>query len=106
MIDFLEIILFLLAVLVFGFCFYQQGKRDAHSQARLDLLESIICDQDKLNGQQLIWNETMRATVNAMAMQECQRRMWTPDDLVFLHREIKKIDNAEHEPERIARERN
>ncbi len=138
MLDFLEIILILTAVVIFGFCIYQQGKRDAHSQARLDVLESmmitledttdrnwlhrikaevhsdkrldllqsIMCDQDKLNGQQIIWNETMRATVNAMAVQECQRRMFTPSDVRLLYSLMRDIDAHEHEPERIAREGN
>ncbi len=103
MIDFLEIAFMLLAVLVFGSCLYWQGKRDAHSQARFDVLESIMCDQDKLNGEQLTWNQTMRATVNAMAVQECQRRMFTAGDVEFLYQQMRLRSSYDMEPERIAR---
>lgn len=99
----LEIILMLIAIAVFGFCFYHQGKRDAHSQARLDILESIAVDFNKLGEAQISWNKTMRMQVEAMAMQECQRRMFTCDDVWFLYCEMQNIDATQHNPERIAR---
>ncbi len=103
MIDFLEIAFILLACAVFGFCIYQQGKRDAHSQARLDVLEGFLKEQDTLNHLHIRWNDTLRAQVDAMAMQECQRRMFAPGDVRLLYDLMQQIDAHEHEPERIGR---